>query len=42
MRLGGLGVELDGTAPLYTVGLRVVIEDQADAAAWLIRRLATL
>jgi tetraacyldisaccharide 4'-kinase len=42
MRLGDLGVELEGTAPLYTVGLRVVIEDQVDVAAWLTSRLATL
>jgi len=42
MRLGDLGFELEGTAPLYTVELRVVIEDQAEAAAWLTSRLATL
>jgi tetraacyldisaccharide 4'-kinase len=40
IRLGGLAAELERAAPLYSAGLRVVLEDEAAAAAWLKHRLA--
>jgi tetraacyldisaccharide 4'-kinase len=39
VRLGGL--ELERVAPLYTAGLRVVMEDEESVASWLAGRLAT-
>jgi tetraacyldisaccharide 4'-kinase len=39
VRLGNLEVELERVAPLYTAALRIVIEDEAEMAAWLMDRL---
>jgi tetraacyldisaccharide 4'-kinase len=41
VRLGGLGLERERAAPLYTAGLRVVMEDEEGVATWLAGRLAT-
>jgi tetraacyldisaccharide 4'-kinase len=39
VRMGSLGERLAQTTPVYTAGLRVMLEDEAEVAAWLKLRL---
>jgi tetraacyldisaccharide 4'-kinase len=41
-RLGSLGSALDEALPIYAVDLRVMLEDEAGAAAWLLGGLGAL
>ena len=40
VRLGGLEAELERAAPVLTVGLRVVLEEEAAVLGWLLEKLA--
>lgn len=39
LRLGDLGAEIEKALPIFTVDLRVVLEDQAGISVWLTRVL---
>ena len=41
-RLEGLGMELDAALPIFAVDLRVVLDDEPAAAAWLRRTLGLI